>query len=132
MSRRRPSRRGMLLVVVAGVIVLVGVSQAGHDDPQPFVPEAPVVTTTAPTTTPAATPTAARTTPRPSPSPTRRATPQPTATHRRTTAPPPAPAPVYYPNCDAARAAGAAPLYRGEPGYRPKLDRDGDGVACES
>jgi len=38
---------------------------------------------------------------------------------------------VYFPNCDAARAADAAPLYRGEPGYRPPLDRDGDGVACE-
>jgi len=38
---------------------------------------------------------------------------------------------VYYPNCDAARAAGAAPLYAGQPGYRSALDRDGDGVACE-
>lgn len=38
---------------------------------------------------------------------------------------------VYYANCAAARAAGAAPLHRGEPGYRPALDRDGDGVACE-
>ncbi|GAA2347194.1 excalibur calcium-binding domain-containing protein [Dactylosporangium salmoneum] len=38
---------------------------------------------------------------------------------------------VYYKNCAAARAAGAAPLYRGEPGYRSGLDRDGDGVACE-
>jgi hypothetical protein len=38
---------------------------------------------------------------------------------------------VYYPNCTAARAAGAAPIYRGQPGYRPGLDRDGDGVACE-
>ncbi|MFC9895762.1 excalibur calcium-binding domain-containing protein [Nocardia sp. NPDC127579] len=38
---------------------------------------------------------------------------------------------VYYPDCDAARAAGAAPLYRGDPGYRPPLDRDDDGVACE-
>lgn len=25
---------------------------------------------------------------------------------------------VYYPNCAAARAAGAAPVYAGEPGYR--------------
>ncbi|WP_338124120.1 excalibur calcium-binding domain-containing protein [Brachybacterium muris] len=25
----------------------------------------------------------------------------------------------------------SAPLYRGDPGYRPKMDRDGDGVACE-
>ena len=38
---------------------------------------------------------------------------------------------AYYRNCAAARAAGVAPLYRGEPGYRPALDRDGDGVACE-
>ncbi|MGQ0588463.1 MAG: excalibur calcium-binding domain-containing protein [Sphingosinicella sp.] len=38
---------------------------------------------------------------------------------------------VYYPNCDAARAAGAAPIYRGQPGYRPALDRDNDGIACE-
>ncbi|HEX2760329.1 MAG TPA: excalibur calcium-binding domain-containing protein [Rhizomicrobium sp.] len=38
---------------------------------------------------------------------------------------------IYYPNCAAARAAGAAPLRFGEPGYRPPLDADGDGVACE-
>ncbi|MFE9300813.1 excalibur calcium-binding domain-containing protein [Streptomyces sp. NPDC006856] len=38
---------------------------------------------------------------------------------------------VYYENCDAARAAGAAPLLRGGSGYREELDRDGDGVACE-
>jgi Excalibur calcium-binding domain len=38
---------------------------------------------------------------------------------------------TYYANCDAAVAAGAAPIYAGEPGYRSKLDRDGDGVACE-
>jgi hypothetical protein len=38
---------------------------------------------------------------------------------------------VYYKNCAAAKAAGAAPLLRGEPGYRAGLDRDGDGVACE-
>lgn len=38
---------------------------------------------------------------------------------------------VYYPNCKAARAAHAAPIYVGQPGYRPGLDRDGDGVACE-
>ena len=39
--------------------------------------------------------------------------------------------PVYYPNCDAARGAGAAPINRGEPGYREPLDADDDGVACE-
>lgn len=37
----------------------------------------------------------------------------------------------HYRNCDAARAAGVAPLHVGEPGYRSELDRDGDGVACE-
>ncbi|MFC5139613.1 thermonuclease family protein [Actinomycetospora rhizophila] len=36
-----------------------------------------------------------------------------------------------YANCAAARAAGAAPLLRGQPGYRAALDRDDDGVACE-
>lgn len=46
-------------------------------------------------------------------------------------APEPAPAGAYYRNCRAAREAGAAPLYVGDPGYRSELDRDGDGVACE-
>lgn len=39
--------------------------------------------------------------------------------------------PVYYPNCASARAAGAAPISRGSPGYRPALDADDDGIACE-
>uniref|UniRef100_UPI0004626B23 excalibur calcium-binding domain-containing protein n=1 Tax=Arthrobacter sp. TB 26 TaxID=494420 RepID=UPI0004626B23 len=50
----------------------------------------------------------------------------------------PAPAPydppsavAYYANCDAVRAAGAAPLYYDQPGYRYALDRDQDGIACE-
>ncbi|MFC7486102.1 excalibur calcium-binding domain-containing protein [Knoellia pratensis] len=38
---------------------------------------------------------------------------------------------VYNANCDAARAAGVAPLRRDDPGYRSGLDRDNDGVACE-
>jgi murein L,D-transpeptidase YcbB/YkuD len=38
---------------------------------------------------------------------------------------------AYFENCSAARAAGAAPLFRGDPGYRSGLDRDDDGVACE-
>jgi competence protein ComEC len=38
---------------------------------------------------------------------------------------------VYYQNCTAVRAAGAAPLYEGDPGYASKLDRDHDGIACE-
>ncbi|KUM80279.1 excalibur calcium-binding domain-containing protein [Streptomyces curacoi] len=39
---------------------------------------------------------------------------------------------VYYANCAAARAAGAAPVHRGEPGYASHLDRDNDGVGCDS
>lgn len=34
-------------------------------------------------------------------------------------------------NCAAARAAGAAPVRSGDPGYGRHLDRDGDGVGCE-
>ena len=34
-------------------------------------------------------------------------------------------------NCSQARAAGVAPIRAGQPGYSRKLDRDGDGVACE-
>jgi hypothetical protein len=45
---------------------------------------------------------------------------------------PPSGGTVHYANCDAARAAGAAPVRRGDPGYGAHLDRDGDGVACES
>ncbi|MFG1838077.1 excalibur calcium-binding domain-containing protein [Micromonospora sp. NPDC049175] len=38
---------------------------------------------------------------------------------------------VYYANCTAARAAGAAPIRKGDPGYSRKLDGDGDGIGCE-
>jgi hypothetical protein len=33
--------------------------------------------------------------------------------------------------CNDARAAGTAPIYRGEPGYREDMDGDSDGIACE-
>jgi hypothetical protein len=38
---------------------------------------------------------------------------------------------VHYSGCSQARAAGAAPLYRGTPGYREGMDGDDDGIACE-
>ena len=44
----------------------------------------------------------------------------------------PAPAEVYYKNCDAVRAAGAAPIYQGQPGYASHLDRDRDGIGCDT
>lgn len=34
-------------------------------------------------------------------------------------------------NCTEARAAGAAPVLRGQPGYGSHLDRDNDGIGCE-
>lgn len=82
--------------------------------------EKPVETTTVPTTT--------VTTPPVTETPPAEIAPPPPAE------PEPAPeqAPdAYYANCSEARAAGAAPLHAGEPGYRPALDRDKDGVACE-
>ncbi|WP_032405141.1 excalibur calcium-binding domain-containing protein [Rhodococcoides fascians] len=46
-------------------------------------------------------------------------------------APAPQPSGFQYKNCDAARDAGAAPVYRDEYGYGPHLDRDNDGIGCE-
>lgn len=37
----------------------------------------------------------------------------------------------HWSGCDEARAAGTAPIHAGEPGYRPGMDGDGDGIACE-
>lgn len=39
--------------------------------------------------------------------------------------------PVSYTSCAAVRAAGRSPLLQGQPGYSRRLDRDGDGRACE-
>jgi hypothetical protein len=45
----------------------------------------------------------------------------------------PVPAPeVFYKNCDAVRAAGAAPIFAGTPGYASHLDRDNDGIGCDT
>ncbi|ALG83904.1 GmrSD restriction endonuclease domain-containing protein [Gordonia phthalatica] len=86
----------------------------GGDAPEPT--ESPETTET--------TPTVAETTRTPAPRTTR-------APLVETTPEAPAGGDVYYKNCAAARAAGAAPLHVGEPGYRPAMDGDGDGVACE-
>lgn len=37
----------------------------------------------------------------------------------------------FWSSCASARAAGTAPIFRGEPGYRIGLDEDHDGEACE-
>jgi hypothetical protein len=57
----------------------------------------------------------------------------PTPVAPRTTPQPIAPPDeVHFANCTAVRNAGKAPLRRGEPGYRGELDRDNDGIACET
>ena len=91
------------------------------------------------TKSPSPTPTTTSPTPTPTPEPTTEApTPEPVQPERHEEAPAPvhqeqrAPEPqTYYANCAAARAAGAAPIYQGQPGYRSGLDRDGDGIACD-
>jgi hypothetical protein len=50
--------------------------------------------------------------------------------------PAPAPAPggpgtVSFANCTEVRAAGAAPIHAGDPGWSTGFDGDGDGVGCE-
>lgn len=61
--------------------------------------------------------------------------------HRGNSTPKPAPKPrklysaprtTAFANCAAARAEGAAPVRRGDPGYGTHLDGDGDGIGCES
>ena len=37
---------------------------------------------------------------------------------------------LYFKTCEEARAAGAAPMMAGRPGYSSALDPDGTGVAC--
>jgi hypothetical protein len=54
------------------------------------------------------------------------------ATTMAAVAVPPTTAAVTYANCDEVKAAGAAPIHAGDPGYNTDLDRDGDGVACET
>lgn len=154
-SRRGEERRpAWPFMVTAVALFLAGVGQtaAGGADPAPAAEPtpAPTVTVTA-TITAEPTPTST-TTFTPAPAPTVTVTPPPTSA---AVAPAPLlgtagersgvaggpeeiePAPragttVSYANCTEARNAGAAPLYRGDPGYSSRLDRDGDGVACEN
>lgn len=90
----------------------------------------PTPTTTSPTPTPTPEPTTEAPAPAPEPAQPERheEAPAPAVVHQEQRAPEPQ---TYYANCAAARAAGAAPIYQGQPGYRSGLDRDGDGIACD-
>jgi Excalibur calcium-binding domain len=113
---RKPVRRSRtplwVGVGVVGLLVVVGVAVGA-----------------ARASTPVRDTVAAQTHPTPSAgaAPSSEATPTPTTTVTTTTTRKP---PVYYKSCGAALAAGAAPIQKGEPGYRSGLDPDGDGVAC--
>jgi hypothetical protein len=84
-------------------------SPAAPPSPAPAPPPVVVVPAPLPPPVPAPSPVPA---PRPAPAP----------------APPPA---ASYATWDAGRAAGAAPIHPGEPGWDSKFDRDNDGVGCE-
>ncbi|MEY2570724.1 MAG: hypothetical protein QOE63_1074 [Acidimicrobiaceae bacterium] len=133
--------------VFAGLVALGGVGAATGSGDQPAIvkagPSTTVVaprtterhasTTQAPTTTTSTT-TSTTTTVPPTTAPPTTAPPT-TATFvapPETEPPATQPPDVYYANCTAARNAGAAPIYRGQPGYRAALDRDNDGIACET
>ena len=137
--------------VVAVFALLLGISRCGSDEDdapssvtetvtttvtQPVVvPTAPTTTTTTTTTTTSTTPVS--TSPAAVPTTTDAVDLPPVDAPRTPYVPdttatlPSAPSGVYYSSCAEARDAGAAPLYRGEPGYRSGLDRDGDGIACD-
>ena len=145
---KRPVNRNQLLIggAAAFVLLLVLLSNCGGDDKRSTSSMTSTVTTTVTARVPPSTVTVTvtqtpilDTPPSPAwtapPSPVWTVPPPTTSAEQAPVLPlplvPQAPASVYYPNCAAARAAGAAPIYVGEPGYRSGLDRDGDGVACE-
>lgn len=139
-TRYRDLPRWGQIVSALVAVTLVATPFAGKEEQKPVEPvgateeQLPFATTTirettttsTSTTTTSTSTTVAPTTAAPPPPPTTRAT-------VRTTTPPPTAAPrtVYYANCTEARAAGAAPVRRGDPGYHHHLDRDGDGIGCE-
>ncbi|QQU89070.1 excalibur calcium-binding domain-containing protein [Corynebacterium glucuronolyticum] len=82
--------------------------------PEPPAPSAPAPEP-APALEPAPVPPAAEPAPAPAPQP----------------APQPAPSDRYYSNCRDVWNTIGRPIHRNDPGYRPGLDRDGDGVGCE-
>lgn len=53
------------------------------------------------------------------------------ANQQQAQAQPAASSELNFSNCKEARAAGYSHIRRGEPGYAPHLDRDGDGIACD-
>ncbi|MEU6159039.1 excalibur calcium-binding domain-containing protein [Streptomyces sp. NPDC047130] len=119
--RKRVWATGLLLLLVGSCV-----GAAGGDDPSRPAPAPTATVTVTATPEPAPTVTATETvTARPEPDPEPEETAEGDGTGGGGGA-------VHYANCDEARAAGAAPVHRGEPGYGRHLDRDGDGVGCDT
>lgn len=154
----RVTTRTLAVGVIAGTVAVVatGCGPAAEPKATPAAPAASTTPTPVPTMPEPAAP--AQPTiqplvpqhPAPSAPATKAPAPAPKATVAKTTAPAPAPskapatkapstkAPVAkepakssYKNCSEVRAAGKAPIRRGQPGYGSHLDRDGDGIGCE-
>ncbi|MFB7859408.1 excalibur calcium-binding domain-containing protein [Rhodococcus qingshengii] len=124
-----------IIAALAIPVALLLTSCSGSEDAKPApttttiqkLVDAPTITVKAPSSTVPVTTTAA-------PIVTSSEVPAPPAGPApKATAPPAAPkAPtVKYSSCADVKKAGAAPLYKGDPGYSTSLDRDEDGVACE-
>lgn len=121
--------------VLLGVVVLVFVTLAccaglialGSEGSASEVTQTTTTTVTTTPTVTAATPTTTIT----STPPTVASSTQPPASSA-----PPAPRSesraTPFANCTEAREVGGAPVRRGDAGYGPHLDRDGDGVGCET
>jgi hypothetical protein len=137
------SRTAVLFVAAAGfVLVAAGCKADGRAGAADRHPAPTATASPSPSDSDTGWPTPVTTTAPPTPAvAVTSAVPAPPQVHVPAPAAKPAPAPaparttpaasVYYANCAAVRAAGRAPLYRGQPGYRAGLDRDNDGVACE-
>lgn len=96
------------------ILALIAGAGCGGDDKPADAPPTSATTATETSATTVTTPAAPATTVTTKPAP---------STTTTTT--------VSYANCDEVRAAGKAPLRRGQPGYATRLDRDGDGIACD-
>jgi uncharacterized membrane protein YgcG len=130
-GRLNPLPKALLLIAAPLVLCCGGVTAVGAFSADPPKEPATAPSTVAPDTARPNEPSVTAS-PSPSDSPTATATPVATTKSpapRKTSTSPRA---LYYANCDAVRSAGKAPLRRGAAGYRAGLDRDGDGVACES
>lgn len=120
--------RFRLLVAALPLLAAAACGSTEPDTPRGVVADVTTtvrVTITAPPTSAAPVTAAPATAPPPTAAPATTAATAPPATSPAITS-------VFYANCAAVRAAGKAPIRRGDPGYSSALDRDGDGIACET